>query len=317
VPKKVYVAAGVSALLMALALVAVSTSTSDGSNSLKPGYVMAVHKSSLEAAAAPGACHWTYDEEAEWGDICNGKYPDCKAESKSQTPINIETASLTAAPSAQTLGWNIPDKAAGEYAHFVKGDKAADVSMEENNGHTFQVSHLAANFTYNNIVYNLKQFHMHTKSEHTINGKQSDLEIHFVHTTDDPEAKLKFLVVGVFFNAADGRSSPSFLRELVESITKVTATPKPLVPVNFFEVAQTVMIGSLEDRGAVDPAFVPNYKNYMTYEGSFTTPPCTGPSVPPSSHVLAWTDKSQVGGCVDVGRGCAMDCSSQPDLHLR
>jgi hypothetical protein len=50
-------------------------------------------------------------------------------------------------PEAQTLGWNIPEKAASEFAHFVKGDKTADVSMEEYNGHTFQVSHIAATFT--------------------------------------------------------------------------------------------------------------------------------------------------------------------------
>jgi hypothetical protein len=38
----------------------------------------------------------------------------------------------------------------------------------------------------------------------------------------------------------------------VESITKVTATPKPLVPVNFFE-----------DQGSVELGFIPNFKNYM------------------------------------------------------
>jgi carbonic anhydrase len=186
---------------------------------------------------------------------------------------------LKVVPGSQTLGWNIPDKAAGEYAHFVKG-KGGDVSMEEYNGHTFQVSHLAATFTYNKIVYNLKQFHLHTKSEHSINGKQADLEIHFVHTTDDAAAENKVLVVGAFFNVLDGYSSPSFIKELVEAIPKVGETPAAVVPVNFFEVAQTVMIGSLAHKGSGDAGFIPNFKNYMTYQGSFTTPPCTGPPLP-------------------------------------
>ena len=108
-------------------------------------------------------------------------------------------------PEAQTLGWSIPEKAASEFAHFVKGDKSADVSMEEYNGHTFQVSRLAAIFTYNKVVYNLKQFHMHTKSEHTLSGKQAD----FVHTTNEPAAEDKMLVVGVFFNA--GVALPLFV----------------------------------------------------------------------------------------------------------
>ena len=103
--------------------------------------------------------------------------------------------------------------------------------------------------------------------------------MHSVHTTDDDAAENKVLVVGVFFNTADGRNSPSFIRELVEAIPKLNATATPLVPVNFFEVAQTVMIGSLEDQGSVELGFIPNFKNYMTYQGSFTTPPCTGPSL--------------------------------------
>jgi carbonic anhydrase len=230
------------------------------------------------AAAAHSGCHWTYEEETEWGSVCDDKYPTCSA-GKSQSPIDVVTSNLKVVPASQTLGWNIPDKAAGEYAHFVKG-KGGDVSMEEYNGHTFQVSHLAATFTYNKIVYNLKQFHLHTKSEHSINGKQADLEIQFVHTTDDAAAENKVLVVGAFFNVLDGYSSPSFIKELVEAIPKVGETPAAVVPVNFFEVAQTVMIGSLAHKGSGDAGFIPNFKNYMTYQGSFTTPPCTGPPLP-------------------------------------
>ena len=289
VDEQVFLSGGVSGLLITLSLVAVSTL--DGSLRTDGNVI------SLEAAAAPAGgatppCHWTYDEEKEWGSICDAKYPTCSA-GQSQTPIDIQTKDLKLVsvilpfdhPQAQTLGWNIPEKAAGEYTHFVKG-QGGDVSMEEYNGHTYQVSHLAATFTYNKVVYNLKQFHLHTKSEHTIDGKQADLEMHFVHTTDDDASENKVLVVGVFFNTADGRNSPSFIRELVEAIPKLNATATPLVPVNFFEVAQTVMIGSLDDQGSVELGFIPNFKNYMTYQGSFTTPPCTGPSLPLCSFVV-------------------------------
>ena len=66
----------------------------------------------------------------------------------------------------------------------------------------------------------------------------------------------------------------------------MTASPTALVTVNFFEVAQTVMTGSLEDQGSVELGVIPNFKNYMTYQGSFTTPPCTGPSLPLCSFVV-------------------------------
>ena len=78
---------------------------------------------------------------------------------------------------------------------------------------------------------------MHTKSEHTIDDKQTVLEIHFLHTTDDPVSENKVLVVGVFFNTADGRNRHSLIRELVETIPKLNVTDTPLVLVNFFEVA--------------------------------------------------------------------------------
>jgi hypothetical protein len=35
------------------------------------------------------------------------------------------------------------------------------------------------------VVYKLKQFHVHTISEHTVDGEHYDMEMHFVHTTDD------------------------------------------------------------------------------------------------------------------------------------
>jgi len=227
-------------------------------------------------AASHGSCHWAYEGTEgpdKWGSICDGKYPTC-ASGKSQSPIDVQTGSLSVVSSAQTLGWNIPDRTAAEFVQYSKG-QGGESSMELYNGHTFQVEHLDATFTYNNVVYKLKQFHMHTLSEHTINGEHSDLEIHFVHTTDDAAAANKVLVVGAFFKVSPGQGSPSFIRKLVKAIPSLTDVPSAVVSIDFAEVAQTVMIGSLEHRGGTDAEFTPNFKNYMTYQGSFTTPPCT------------------------------------------
>jgi carbonic anhydrase len=227
-------------------------------------------------AAPHGSCHWAYegaDGPDAWGTICDAKYPTC-ASGKSQSPVDVVTGSLKLEASAQTLGWNIPDKSAAQFANLVKG-QGGDSAYELYNGHTFQVEHIDATFTYNNVVYKLKQFHMHTASEHTIDGKHSDVEMQFVHTTDDASAPNKVLVVGAFFKVQAGQGSPAFMRDLVKAIPKLTDVGTAIVPVDFQNIAQTVMIGSLPHKGATEAGFTPNFKNYMTYQGSFTTPPCT------------------------------------------
>jgi carbonic anhydrase len=174
-----------------------------------------------------------------------------------------------------TLGWHIPDVQAAKWAKYYKGKEGGETSFEFYNGHTFQVEHIQATFTYNDVVYDLKQFHLHTLSEHTVDGAHYDLEIHFVHTTDDEKAANKVLVVGAFFKVEHGHGSPTFIRQLVEAIPKLSDKPSEVVHIDFAEVTQSVMIGSLAHRGATSPDFKPNFQNYMTYQGSFTTPPCT------------------------------------------
>ncbi|MDZ7648146.1 MAG: carbonic anhydrase family protein [Cytophagales bacterium] len=54
------------------------------------------------------------------------------------------------------------------------------------NGHTIQVTvDEGSTFTFAGKTYNLKQFHFHTPSEHTIDGKNLPMEMHMVHQSDD------------------------------------------------------------------------------------------------------------------------------------
>ena len=53
--------------------------------------------------------------------------------------------------------------------------------MEYFTGHTFQVEHLQASLSWKDERYSLLQFHFHTPSEHTINGKKYPMEMHLVH----------------------------------------------------------------------------------------------------------------------------------------
>eukprot|EP00484_Ammonia_sp_Unknown_P028020 CAMPEP_0197047438 /NCGR_PEP_ID=MMETSP1384-20130603/22950_1 /TAXON_ID=29189 /ORGANISM="Ammonia sp." /LENGTH=437 /DNA_ID=CAMNT_0042479357 /DNA_START=45 /DNA_END=1358 /DNA_ORIENTATION=+ len=59
-----------------------------------------------------------------------------------------------------------------------------------NNGHTVQINiddSQKCSLTIKGKTYYLKQFHFHTPSEHTIDGKQYEMEMHLVHLNEDNE----------------------------------------------------------------------------------------------------------------------------------
>tara|TARA_R110002096_G_scaffold4501_38_gene21303 strand:+ start:7276 stop:8088 length:813 start_codon:yes stop_codon:yes gene_type:complete len=121
-----------------------------------------------------------------------------------------------------------------------------------NNGHTIQ-----QNFTPGSSVeimgktYNLAQFHFHSGSEHTVEGRRFDLEMHLVHKAADGQ----LLVVGVLFEI--GAENP-FLAQ-------------------FFGQLPASAQGSIATSGfSLNPAeALPEDRAYYYYQGSLTTPPCT------------------------------------------
>merc|ERR1712113_568343 len=65
-----------------------------------------------------------------------------------------------------------------------------------NNGHTVQINVGSTKCTLSirDKVYKLQHFHFHTPSEHTIDAKQHEMEMHLVHINDDKEiAVLSFI----------------------------------------------------------------------------------------------------------------------------
>ena len=98
------------------------------------------------------------------------------------------------------------------------------------------------------------QFHFHAPSEHTVDGKTYNLEMHVVHLYEDGSLGS---ALGIFFDIVDGGSTASqFLTELAPNL--VTEEGTITGPVNFASFL-----------GGVDMT------NYYAYNGSLTTPPCT------------------------------------------
>lgn len=67
--------------------------------------------------------------------------------------------------------------------------------------------------------FNLLQFHLHTPSEHTLDGKALDGEAHFVHNRTDGGS---LLVVGLFLQADDYAETDVFFTDLLDGIDDVT-----------------------------------------------------------------------------------------------
>ncbi|KAG5242627.1 alpha carbonic anhydrase [Salix suchowensis] len=121
-------------------------------------------------------------------------------------------------------------------------------------GHDIMVSWKgdAGKISINGTDYNLQHSHWHVPSEHTINGKKFDLELHIVHVNSLGEAAA---VVGILYKY--GKPDP-FLSKvfLFPSIKSVTKQEKSL--------------------GILDPnKIVFGSRKSYRYIGSLSTPPCS------------------------------------------
>lgn len=119
------------------------------------------------------------------------------------------------------------------------------------NGHTIQVSVADSSITLTGKTYELVQFHFHRPSEEKVNGQRFDMVVHLVHKADDGQ----LAVVAVLLER--GSENP-FIQTLWNNLPLEKNVP----------VAPPAL--------SIDPAtLLPASRNYYTYMGSLTTPPCS------------------------------------------
>ena len=177
--------------------------------------------------------HWSYegkDGPDHWGAIEPG-YVACGM-GRNQSPIHL--------------------------GHFIEADlppiafdyKPGGAALV-NNGHAVQVDYLpGSSITVDGTRFELKQFHFHAPSEHTIGGKSYPMEVHFVHA----DAHGDLAVVGVMVE--QGAENP-VLEALDARLPPRAGEKASLAPA----VA------------AID--LLPDDRDYYRYSGSLTTPPCS------------------------------------------
>ena len=180
--------------------------------------------------------HWTYEGEegpAHWGEL-DESFAACSV-GNAQSPIDITNATPVQLTDIEFNYDAVP------MAIF-------------NNGHTIQVQYAeGSHIVYNEITYDLVQFHFHQPSEHTVNGEAFGMELHLVHR--DPLSG-NLAVVGVLLREGDADN----------------AAYAPLFDNLPTEVSEADMEAEMTIN-ATD--LLPASHAYYTYNGSLTTPPCT------------------------------------------
>ncbi|MGI9455124.1 MAG: carbonic anhydrase [Aeoliella sp.] len=119
------------------------------------------------------------------------------------------------------------------------------------NGHTIQENEDPGGFaTVSDRKFELQQFHFHAPSEHTVGGKQFPMEMHLVHKSEDGTSG----VVAVFIQ--EGEHNRAF-DPVWDSLPDAN---RPQQDTEFKIDASSLL---------------PEDTSYYSYDGSFTTPPCT------------------------------------------
>jgi carbonic anhydrase len=110
----------------------------------------------------------------------------------------------------------------------------------------------------------LKQLHVHTPSEHYVNGRFYPMEIHFVHAHADGS----LLVVGVLF---DVQAWPSRFLEAWPAVSKQSST----TDVQFSSGSITKIDPAAICLDSLKKELNGFASGIYAYKGSLTTPPCT------------------------------------------
>ena len=187
--------------------------------------------------------HWSYEASEgpqAWATL-SPVYALCGT-GKSQSPVN-----LVSKAHSESSPWKIDYRPFS--LHIAHHENVQELI---NNGHTIQVTPVSGStLSLGSKNYELKQFHFHTPSEHTLNGKHFPMETHFVHQASDGS----LAVIGVLVQ--EGKHNANFdqlIRHLPNSPGEMKTHDSVQIDLNLH---------------------IPNTNSAYHYIGSLTTPPCS------------------------------------------
>ena len=188
------------------------------------------------------AVHWGYTEHdgpERWADLS----PDWAlcAEGQRQSPVDLGGAVV-----GGTFSLSQDYKPAGLRA--TRNEHVVDVL---DNGHTVQVTYdEGSTLDVDGMEFELLQYHFHSPSEHTLDGRHAPGELHLVHQSETGE----LAVIGVLMEIGAYNHA---LAPIIDNLPS--------------ELGETVHLEHI----TVDiDELLPAGDEYYRYSGSLTTPPC-------------------------------------------
>ena len=221
-----------------------------------PATKEAKSKPAVKALAKPAekevhVHHWSYFDGPEgpenWGNLSKDNLACLKG--KSQSPININVDRAV--------------KVQLDPIEFIY--RPSPLSIIDN-GYTVMVNYgEGSNLMVDGRQYRLVQFHFHKPSEEAINGERTDMVAHLVHQHHEGSIAVVAVLMSTIKPATarkywwgdDSIKENAFINTLWNNV--------PLVK------GKTEIPGVMIDINQLLPAD----KNYFTYMGSLTEPPCT------------------------------------------
>lgn len=189
-----------------------------------------------EQPQAVEAASWSYEGDTgpeQWAQL-DATYATCDA-GQEQSPIDVDAA---------------PASEAEQGADPVTYDYTPSSFTLEKEPYTIKASAKdAGGITLGDEQYDLLQFHIHTPSEHTLDGARTELGVHLVHQNADGE----LAVVQLFFEPGEGDGA------LSEAFGDLPSTEDETTTLDDFDVS----------------TLLPDTRTTFRYDGSLTTPPCT------------------------------------------
>lgn len=230
------------------------------------------------------AAEWDYKQNgADWPAKTSDGW---KCHTTNQSPIDLPTEGIVPEKTISAF----EDHFGGIYSNIknqkLKWDGHTNKMMYQSNFdgtpdgerstgiNGFQNMH---NFNQRNTAkfFRADSFHWHSKSEHTVDGNQFDLEFHVVHapsfqlsdSSKKDNSKYLYGVIGIFFDTAEEYNT--------------TATAEEKNAVDQFMISMAAGMNKENDEVSIISMAIGNlmqvldFGNRWTYEGSLTTPPCS------------------------------------------
>jgi len=183
-----------------------------------------------------------------------------------QSPIDIVTSNLKDPPSSLNVDLDFID------AKLPICGEPDDYAVAKGTALTLPPE-CQQSMMFEDKRYNLLQFHYHSPSEHTVNGKYYPLEVHHVHKAADGEVA----VIAVLVQAGEPEDDDVRRAKFLDDVMDIDGYDADDDDVHEDEEEDEKMRMAKMDpyTNFIPPIDDGDGRGFYYYKGSFTTPPCS------------------------------------------